>query len=117
MHMVLLGVDLLRMHNNSDLFDTTKQEKGFYNIMQKQRPEALKTGLRHSKLHNLSDENLHSLAAVMASLLLAQQMANEALLVQLPRITDTQVGRGFAESQSSLLCLRWAKCAQSDPAK
>jgi hypothetical protein len=33
MHMVLLGVDLLRMHNNSDIFKADQQEKGFHSLL------------------------------------------------------------------------------------
>jgi hypothetical protein len=44
MHMVLVGVDLLRMHNNKEIFaDNKRCEAGFFDILRTNKPTCSKT--------------------------------------------------------------------------
>lgn len=80
MHMVLLGIDLLRMRNNSDMYKADQQEKGFHIILtglDTAAKAAESDKLQYPDLHNMCDDNLQHLAAMVATLLLAQQMCFE----------------------------------------
>lgn len=90
MHMVLLGVDLLRMHNNKPYFKGTQCRAGFLEILSptEQQQQQQKQGqedagsvhLEFIELHDLSDKDLYSLAALMATLLLHWRMWQEGAL-------------------------------------
>lgn len=129
MHAVLLGIDLLRMHNNKPYFKDSKHAAGFLKILNaedpqqtassskiarqllKQQPaplattphdqqllerastvasateamanieadaaEAAEAAATFSELHDLSDGDTYALAALIATLLLQNRMADE----------------------------------------
>jgi hypothetical protein len=95
MHMVLLGIDLLRMHNNKAVFENYKQHQaGFFEILKPSDRTAAAGGslnikaaddgsvaaerkppgtLDYPELYNLSAEDLNSIAAILATLLMVQR--------------------------------------------
>lgn len=111
MHVVLLGADLLRMHNNKQYFKEAQSEAGALKILraatpdercqiealQQQQPHPAKApagslvsavdavadavradvSIEFSTLHDLSDGDLYSLAAFVATLLLRHRMLEE----------------------------------------
>ena len=80
MHMVLLGVDLLRMYNNRATFDASKQECGFFNMLDAPNAAtATAPTLLYPGVYHMADDDLHGIAALLATLLLAQRMRAEKL--------------------------------------
>jgi hypothetical protein len=99
MHMVLLGVDLLRMHNNKAVFAQYKlHQAGFFEILGPDTSDAgaeaaardsltIKaaadgrvtaerkppSGLDYSELYMLSQRDLRGVAAILATLLMVQR--------------------------------------------
>lgn len=110
MHVVLLAVDLLRMHNNKPYFKDTKCEAGFFKILDKSvAPEVARepanlseeflehtasvrksvdvladkasdAPIEFTDLHDASDRDLYTLAALLATLLLKHRMIEEGVL-------------------------------------
>jgi hypothetical protein len=95
MHMVLLGIDLLCMHNNKAVFGQYKQHQaGFFEILKPSNGTAAAGGsltikaaddgsvaaerkppgmLDNPELYNLSAEDLNIIAAILATLLMVRR--------------------------------------------
>lgn len=90
MHVVLVGVDLLRMNTNKQYFEGIPLPAGFLELgseLLPHSPNQQDPDVERTALYDLSDGNLYGVAACMATVLLHYRMCEEGVLK-----TDTVPG-------------------------
>jgi hypothetical protein len=117
MHVVLVGVDLLRMNMNQHYFEGTTLPAGFLELgpeLLPRSPNQQKPELERMSLYDLSDGNLYGVAACMATVLLHYRMWEEGILtttsatsaaVQQVTAPTAEKVSGHMHHQSSQQCL------------
>lgn len=116
--MALLGTDLLRMHNNKAVFRDYKQHQaGFFEILGDPEPAEAADGgsltiraaddstvtaqrrppseLVCADLYNLSEQELHSIAAILATLLMMQRWQKQLPKAERKEVTAEQVQKSL----------------------
>jgi hypothetical protein len=134
MHMVLLGLDLLRMHNNKAVFAQYQQHQaGFFEILRPSNGAAARAAaaggsltittaydgsvagefferrppgaLAYPELYNLSEEDLHSVAGILATVLLMERLQMQCPTENARPVPKQKVRISLVAGGAPLMCV------------